>query len=413
MAELDFIGLRAEVEAATMLPDFSQVTRRARRARRRARLATLSAALAILAVLAPAGVISARERAVSQTAIVSRSDQASPFEIGLQTPPAPPSSPPVAIRSTAIVAADGVDLDDVYALVNVCGADSCNLQLSQIQQTPKAGVGPARIGLLRDKSSQFLSGFRLDALSQTSFVASAVPPNGGRRFVRVDMGTSVDATANAVAKVGDQVAPIDGNGELWGMDPKSNQLSSLANQPPVRQPTVASVPASKGLWVTGTDPSGRQLVVAESSDAGHTWHSSTLEALPPDAGPPVLASHDGHVAYLLLRGADSQFEVWRTGDAGVTWQRMSTQLHWPADNRSDYGLVVRPDGSLLAWLATSPTVTYAQSYNEGRSFTNVQGPGGPVIQVSDGYVSLSGPPKVSSDGLTWKQATLPILPVTN
>lgn len=411
MAELDFIGLRAEVEAATMLPDFGQVTRRARRARRRARLATLSAALAVLAVLAPAGVISARERAVNQTAIVSHSDQASPFEIGLQTPPAA-STPPVAVQST-IVAADGVDLDDVYALVNVCAADSCNLQLSKIQQTPSAAHGPDRIGLLRDKSSQFLSGFRLDALSQTSVVASAVPPNGGRRFVRIDTGTSVDATTNAVAKVGDPVAPIDGSGELWGMDPKSNQLGSLANQPPVRQPSVASVPANKGLWVTGTDPTGKQLVVAESSDAGRTWRSATLEALPSDAGPPVLASYDGHVAYLLLRGANRQFEVWRTDDTGATWQRTSTQLPWTADNRNDYGLVVRPDNSVLAWLASSPTVTYAQSYDEGRSFTNVQGPGGPVIHVSDGYVSLSGPPKVSTDGLTWKQAALPILPVTN
>lgn len=412
MAELDFIGLRAEVEAATMLPDFSQVTRRAKRARRRARLATMSAALAVLAVLAPAGVISARERAVNQTGPVSRSDQASPFEIGLVTPPAPPSTPAVAIQST-VVAADGVDLDHVYALVNVCAADSCNLQLSQIQQNPTPGVGPDRIGLLRDKSSQFLSGFRLDALSQTSVVASAVPPNGGRRFVRVDTGKSVDATANAVAKVGDPVAPIDGSGELWGMDPQSNQLGSLANQPPVRQPSVASVPASKGLWVTGTDASGKQLVVAESSDAGRTWRSSTLEELPSDAGQPVLASHDGQVAYLLLRGANRQFELWRTGDTGATWQRMSAQLPWDADSRGDYGLVVRPDGSLLAWLSTSPTVTYAQLPNGGHSFTGVQGPGGPVIQVSGGYVSLSGPPKVSSDGLTWKQATLPILPVTN
>jgi hypothetical protein len=412
MAELDFIGLRAEVEAATMLPDFGQVARRARRARRRARLATVSAALAVLAILAPAGLISARERASHQTPPISHPDTATPFQIGLETPPAAPSAPPVAFQST-IVAAGGVDLNDVYALINVCAADSCNLQLSKIQLTPSAGNGPDRIGLLRDKSSQFLSGFRLDALSQTSVVASAVPPNGGRRFVRVDTGRSVDATANATAKVGDQVAPIDGSGELWGMDPQTNQLGSLANQPPVRQPSVASVPASRGLWVTGTDASGKQLVVATSQDAGHNWRSATLEELPSDAGPVVLATYNGHKAYLLLRGADKQFELWRTNDTGATWQRMSTQLPWQADNRSDYGLVVRPDGSLLAWLASSPTVTYAQSHDEGSSFTNVQGPGGPVIQVSDGYVSLSGPPKVSTDGLTWRQAALPVLPVAN
>lgn len=413
MAELDFTGLRAEVEAATMLPDFSQVTRRAKRTRRRARLATLSAALAVLAVLAPAGVISTRERAIDQTPPISRPDLASPIQIGLETPPAAPSTPPVAIQST-VVAADGVDLNDVYALVNVCAADSCNLQLSKIQTTPSAGDGPDRIGLLRDKSSQFLSGFRLDALSQTSVVASAVPPNGGRRFVRVDTGKSVDATANAMAKVGDQVAPIDGSGELWAMDSQSNQLSSLANQPPVRQPTVASVPASKGLWVTGTDPTGKQLAVASSQDAGRTWHSFTLDVPVADAGPPVVASYNGHVAYLLVRGVDKQFELWHTTDSGASWQPVSTELYWPAtDNRSDYGLVVRPDGSLLAWLSTSPTVAYAVSQDGGRTFASLRGPGGPVIQVSDGYVSLSAPPMVSRDGYTWTQAALPILPVTN
>jgi hypothetical protein len=388
------------------------VTRRARRARRRARLATLSAALAVLAILAPAGVISARERAVNnQTGPVLQTDKGSPFEIGLETPPAP-STPPAVIQST-IVAADGVDLNSLYALVNVCAADACNLQLSKIQLAPQPGTGPDRIGLLRDKSSQFLSGFRLQALSANSLVVSAVAPNGVRRFVRVDTGNSVDATANTQVKVGDKVAPIDSSGELWGMDPRSTQLNSLAKQPPVRQPTVASVAPSEGLWVTGTDPSGKHVAVANSQDAGRTWRSVTLENLPADGGPPVLASYNGRVAYLLLRDVDRQYQLWRTTDTGATWQRMSTQLPWPPDSRSDYGLVVRPDGYLLAWLASSPTVTYALSPDGGRTFANVSGPGGPVIQVSDGYVSLSGPPKVSSDGSTWRQATLPILPVTN
>jgi hypothetical protein len=411
MAELDFNGLRAEVEAATMLPDFGQVARRARRARRRARLATLSAALAVVAMLAPAGIITAREHAVNQTGPISHPDQATPMPVGLQTPAASPT-PSTALQAT-IEAADGADLGHVYALVDVCVPDSCNLQLSMIQTNPRPWVGPDRIGLLRDKSTQWLAGFRLDALSGNSVVISGQAASGTRRYQRVNTGEVIDATTNAVAKVGDKVAQIDNSGELWAMNGKTNQLSSLAHQPPVHQPSVARVAPSLGLWVTGTDPASGKLAVTTSRDAGRTWQSTTLD-LAGDSGPPALASYNGRVAYLLVRTVDRQFALFRTSDTGDTWQRLSTALPWPAaDTNAGYGIVVRPDGSVLAWLQTSPTVVYAQSTDGGHSFANQAGPGGPVIAVSDGYVSLGSPPKLSRDGSTWAAANLPILPVAH
>jgi photosystem II stability/assembly factor-like uncharacterized protein len=408
MAELDFNGLRAEVEAATMLPDFGQVARRARRARRRSRLATISTVLAVLAMLAPAGVITARERAVTKTGPISHPDLATPMPIGLQTPAVSPT-PSTALQST-IVAAGGANLKNVYALVDVCTPDSCNLQLSMIQINPGPGVGPDRIGLLRDKSTQWLTGFRLEALSDTSLVVSAQPPGGSRRYLRINTGKVADATTDAQARTGDAIARIDNSGELWAMG-KSGQLSSLTQQPPVRQPTVAPVAPSKGMWVTGTDPASGQLAVAASQDGGRTWHSAGL-GLAADSGPPVLASYDGRTAYLLVHTVDRQFALLRTTDSGASWQRLSTGLPWPpADNANGYGLVVRPDGSLLAWLQGRPTVVYAQSTDGGHTFNNVMGPGGPVIAVSDGYVSLGSSPKLSRDGLTWADAGLPILPV--
>ena len=96
------------------------------------------------------------------------------------------------------------------------------------------------------------------------------------------LDTSPHAAPVTLAKVGDFSAPIDGSGALWGMDSQSTQLSSLANQPPVRQPTVASVPPSKGLWVTGTDPSGKQLVVVafvNSNLAGNGRGRAVLDTL--------------------------------------------------------------------------------------------------------------------------------------
>jgi murein DD-endopeptidase MepM/ murein hydrolase activator NlpD len=409
MAELDFGGLRAEIEAATMLPDFTHVARRARRARMRARLATLCAVLGVVGLIGPVGLFTAREHPVHQTGPITAPEKATPEPVGLQTPPAAPT-PSTALQST-IVAADGTDLRHLYALVDVCAPDSCNLQLSMIQLTPQPGVGPDRIGLLRDKPTQWLTGFRVDALSANSLVVSAASANGTRRYLRVNTGNSADATTNALARVGDKVAAIDGSGELWAMGATSSQLSSLAHQPPVQQPTVAPVPPARGVWVIGTDPASKRLAVAVSQDAGRGWHSAALD-LPTDAGPPVLASYNGRVAYVLARTADRQFALLRTTDSGVTWQRLSTTLPWPpADTGTGYGLVVRPDGSLLAWLETDPTVVYAQSTDGGHTFANVAGPGGPVIAVSDGYVSLGAPPKVSVDGSTWASATLPILAV--
>jgi hypothetical protein len=409
--ELDFDGLRAEVEAATMLPDFGRVARRARRSRWRSRLATASATLAVFAVLAPVGVITARERGTDQTGPVSHPDFSTPVPIGLSPPPAPTPTPSTALRST-IVAADGVSLSSVYVLVDVCVPDSCNLQLSKLQTSPLPGVGPDRIGLLRSSSSQWLTGFRVDALSDTSLVVSASTSDGRRLYARVETGKVADAQSNGLAKVGDRVAPIDSTGDLWALDARSGQLSSVAQQPPVRNPVVGRIAPKYGLWVTGADPATGQVSVATSRDAGHTWQSTVL-GLAGDAGPPVLASYNGRTAYVLIRTIDGAFAVLRSTDGGASWQRLSTTLPWPpTESDSSYGLVVRPDGSVLAWLQTSTTVVYALSTDGGRTFANTTGPGGPVIAVSDGYVSLGSQPKLSPDGLTWAPATLPILPVT-
>jgi hypothetical protein len=416
MDELDFARLRAEIEAATMLPEFAQVTRRARRVRARGRFATTFAVLAVLAMLTPAGVLAARNRD-SGTSIgpVAKPEPPVPEQIGLQEPsPSPsPSHSALPPPQVTIVAADGADIGHVYALVDVCRGGSCSLQLSQVESgTQSTAQSPDRIGLLRAQPTDFLSGYRLTALSDTSLEISAASATGVREYQRIDLGSVSDDARPDTAAVGDRVAVIDASGKLWAMAAKSGQLRSIPHQPPVNQRAVASTAQDAGIWVTGTDPVTGDVAVSVSRDAGMTWTSTRLGVLAGD-NTPVLATSHGQVAYLLTRTADRSFALFSTADGGRSWNRLTTALPWPqTDNGTGYGIVVRPDGSLLAWLATSPTLSYIQSTDGGLRFANVSGPGGPVIAVSDGYVSLSTPPKVSSDGSSWTAATLPTLPTT-
>ena len=116
-----------------MLPDFELVARRARRARRRSRLATVASMFAVLMLLAPAGVLTARERALDHTV-------RSPASTSARNPSRSdrPIAPPAALDQrpgdpSTVAAVDGVDLSHVYALVDVCVPDSCNLQLVPIR----------------------------------------------------------------------------------------------------------------------------------------------------------------------------------------------------------------------------------------------------------------------------------------
>jgi len=56
--ELDFRTLRDQIEAATFMPDFSGLRRRAKRVRRRDRLAVVGALFGTLAVFAPVALAS-------------------------------------------------------------------------------------------------------------------------------------------------------------------------------------------------------------------------------------------------------------------------------------------------------------------------------------------------------------------
>jgi hypothetical protein len=405
---LDFAGLRTEVEAATRLPEFDVVAKRARKIKRRSRLAVLGSVLGVLAIIGPAGVASV----LAQPA----AGPAGPVvDVGPERPetteePMPISSvPPV----TTVLAVDGVDLAHAYALVDMCRDTACDLQLVPVLASGSGHASPVRTGLLRRHPTDLLTNFALHAQNATELLVTARDSTGAQVFAQVDAGTDAtpSGTASPASGSGSRlwaVQPADG-GYLWAFDLHSGKMVTLPSQPPVSDPVVCpGVDPARGIWVTGTASATGALTVAVSSDGGRAWKSQDLGIRPVDA--PRLATYDGTHAYLLVRTAQG-FVLAATADAGATWKVTGAELPWPQDTAPNtaYGLAVRPDGTVLAWLATTPAVSYLQSADRGLVFRALDnGPGGALYELPDGYVATGVEPKLSRDAATWTPAELPI-----
>jgi hypothetical protein len=393
---IDFTGLRREIEAAVMLPEFSQVTRRARWRRARARLTTAGTVLLVFGILGPAGVVAD----LNQTAVngwVSRPE-------GVVASVSPSGSAAVQVN---LAAAAGVDLNHTYALVDVCVADACSLQLSRLSNTSGK---PVQVDLLRSSRTAVLDSLKLAALSDTSFLVSGLTDGDRWQSTPIEL-TSNDGppaqTQTPPVTMADRAVQFTRYGKIEAIQARSGRLLELPKQPPLTQPTVINTLApAKGIWVMGT-AAGGQFAVSVSRDAGRTWTTQAL-GLPVSQlssfDDPVFASYNGLTALVLTRLANEDFALFWTIDGGVTWHRESSRLPWPEPIPvgAAYGLVVRPDGSLLAWLASNPTITYLQAAGVGGQFRIPQsGPDGPVYAVPDGYVELGTRPALSQDAAHW------------
>jgi len=401
---LDFAGLRREVEAATRLPEFDLVARRARRVRLRGRLAMLGSVLGVLSIIGPAGVASV----LAQPAVGPANGV---VDIG---PDQPEATSPATIADVppliTVWAVDGVDLAHAYALVDVCYTEACNLQLVPVRAAGGPSVGPAKINLLRDHPTDPLYQVRLRAQTDRLMLVSAETSAGRRVYNQVDVGSTVPSTASAPPPAGKWPVQPAAGAVVSAFDLTTGRMTALASQPPVNSPTVtAGIAGTKGIWITGTDPATGLPAVSVSHDGGHQWRTSTIALTGVDSV--ALASYDGVHGYLLARiGVGFRLAV--TGDGGQSWQLTPAPLPWPqqADPGAAYGIVVRPDGGVLAWLATTPALSYLQSTDAGTSFKALEnGPGGAVYQLPDGYVAVGVEPKLSRDAATWAAAKLPYL----
>ncbi|MEU0560158.1 hypothetical protein [Dactylosporangium sp. NPDC006015] len=153
-----------------------------------------------------------------------------------------------------------------------------------------------------------------------------VSTDGGRtwKLVRPVEGTVGTVPAGGWATCTDERREQDYTGPyrcgLRGVDPRTGEARTLANQPDIRPDTVLSTPVGAGLWVGGTAPDGR-LGLAVSHDGGQTWRTRVFaESDPADPGIVSVATVDGTSAYAVVTtGQPRRVLMYRTTDGGQTW----------------------------------------------------------------------------------------------
>jgi hypothetical protein len=415
MAEPDFDGLRTEVEAATRLPEFDSVARRARRIRRRDLGRRFAVSLVSLAIVLPA--------AVAAVNAAPRDSGIQDTQIGLEPPnvaplTAEPSTAPVAtIRAIA-----GTRIGSLYAAVDVCqpgdGSTRCSLQVVPLGATAQDQREPVATNELRADPADSLDDVTLLALTPTSLLLSGIRPDGQRKSRRINVNGGgaeiapepLDATQ---PDTGDLVVQLRRYGELSFVRQIDSRVFRLRTQPPIREFTlVTSIPPARGWWVTGVDQATGQVAVAVSRDLGTSWQVRPL-GLPPGMADPVLTTGDGRTVFVFVRTA-AGIQQRRSTDGGLTWETLTTAMPWPSLGSGDVvshrlGAVVRGDGSLLIWVEQPPGAVFLDSLDSGASYRPANGPSGPIVAVLDGFVAIGDPPLVSYDGHTWSALPRPAI----
>ncbi len=402
MSDLDFPGLRTYVESQTYLPEFAEVERRSRRHRRRRRAATVLTSASLLLVVLPAFIVGTAMAAGHYgptgndvAGLAGRPSTGSSG--GLVIAPTKPAVPVV----RTLVAADGIDLDHVFGLVDVCSGQSCDLQIVSITPQPQI----ERIGMLRHQPTDAIIEPRIVALSANTVVVSAgVGADKARLSATIPMPPPIAASS---ARSPDRPVQTSPHGRIQVARAEQPTAENIALQPTLTQPTLAT--SAHGWWVTGTDPLTGEAAVAVSRDGGRDWTVRTLGVL---ADAAAVATGDGTHVFMLIASA-GQMLLTRSVDGGRDWSQPTVIPGWPT--AVQFGLYVRRDGSLMAWFAATGGSTYLSSADGGVTFDPSVGPldaTGAVVALPGGFITLGQQPSISSDGSTWATPYVPYLDVS-
>ncbi|GGM31959.1 hypothetical protein ACFFX1_05655 [Dactylosporangium sucinum] len=420
--ELDFRALRAQIEAATWVPDFSTLYRRAGRVRIRDRMAVVGALVGTLAVFAP----------VALAGIFGRPTPAALGpnpDLGEAWTPGPVVSATGTYPSTTTLrAAAGALPDGVVAAVDVCVEvpqnRRCSLQVTMLREDSADRRTPYLLDALRQSPLDKLESVDLVRITGNTFMLSGEVGGGSRTSVRFSIDTAdasplpgesgapvVGPSDRLLLGLGDKVVQLAQYGDLFGVRAGDGALSLLASQPPMaRRTIVAGLPGEAGWWVAGADLTTGQPSVSVSTDQGRTWVARRLDA-PAGLDAPRIATRDGHTAFAFVRYPNS-IRFFRTSDGGQDWIEVPTKIELPAQLTGDkalvgreFGVLTRPDRSLMMWIQGNSEMVFLESL-DGEHFGVVAGPGGPLAAVENGFAALGSPPRVSKEARNWVEATL-------
>ncbi|GAA4247418.1 hypothetical protein GCM10022255_023200 [Dactylosporangium darangshiense] len=412
--DLDFRTLRAQIEAATWVPDFTALYRRAGRVRLRDRMAVAGALVGTLAVLAP----------VALAGIFGRP---APNVLGPNPDLADTTSPSVAPSSTAgysstitVLAAAG-NLPNLVAAVDVCvespQARRCSLQVTAFGDKAERRT-PYVLDALRSSPLDKISGVQLIRIAPDTFMLSGEVSGASRSNVRFRLTDDPQASRSGQPVIGpsehlplgtaDRAVQLVQYGDLFGVRESDGTMSLIGQPSMARRTVVSGLPSAAGWWVTGADLHTGAPAVAVSTDQGQIWLARTLDA-PAGIDVPTVVSQDGHNAWAFVRYT-RQIRLFRTSDGGANWREVRTSIELPAslktlENRP-FGVLIRPDRSLLLWFQADGATLFLESKDGGESFVTGSGPGGAIAPVDNGFASLGEPARVSTDAHAWQEADL-------
>ncbi|MFI5906572.1 hypothetical protein [Dactylosporangium sp. NPDC051541] len=415
--DLDFRTLRQQIEAATWMPDFASLYRRAGRVRMRDRMAVAGALVGTLGVLAPVALAGIFGR--PGPAVLGPNPDIGEAWVTPSASPAPTGRYP---STVAVLAAAG-GLDDLVAAVDVCveipQARRCSLQVTTLGGKTQRRT-PYVVDALRSSPLDKINSVQLMRIAPAVFMLSAEVGGGSRSSVRFELTPDTQTQLNPQESTpvmgpsdrltlgsGDRPVQLVQYGDLFGVRATDGSLS-LVGQPPMAQRVVApAVPAAAGWWVTGRDLETGAPAVSVSTDQGAHWLARTLNA-PAGNDVPTVATANGKDAWAFVP-YKSAIRLFRTGDSGLNWREVSGAVTLPAelknlDNRQ-LGALVRDDRSLLLWVHSDTQTIFFDS-NDGEHFSVVPGPGGVIAPVDGGYAALGDPARVSKDAKTWQDAAV-------
>ena len=387
-----FDDLRADVETNTYLPEFHEVEARSRRVKRRLRLRTAAAALAVAVPAASAFVVVYQQPRGEMIGVTGHDNV---VHLSL------PSSRPVADTWT-LVAADGIDLDHLYGLVDVCSAGACTLELSSIDPNSVTGT-VQKMDLFRSRPTDNLANPRLVALGASSVQVGAQVNSGSDRSDTLGVTSPSSAPPATAAKRAIQPTPAG----LIEVANAHGAVTAAPSQPKLSQPTLLST--RSGWWVSGTDPISGALTLAVSDDSGKSWANRPMNIQTVQATPALAVS--GDTVYVLV-AAGGHLQLRKSTDRGLNWSTLTAPDTWPPTSR--YGIIIRPDKSVLVWLERSGgTASLLHSKDGGLTFAADHGAAtvnGTIVTLADGYVMLGSNAYLSRDAETWTLLQVPWLP---